>query len=102
MLSDDPAVASRWAGRGQRGVLIAPGPFDIASPGAPPTPAERGDPVLDALRAPGPGRVALLVGDPGDPSVRRCAEAMDAELFAAGGPGEDRPTTGSPAGAGGS
>lgn len=29
----------------------------------------------------GPGRLAVLVGDPGDPATRAAAAAMDAELF---------------------
>jgi hypothetical protein len=31
----------------------------------------------------GPGRLAVMVGDPADPAVRAAARAMDAELFAA-------------------
>jgi hypothetical protein len=36
------------------------------------------------LPADGPGRLAVLVGSPGDPHVRRVAEAMAAELFGRG------------------
>lgn len=32
----------------------------------------------------GPGRVAVLVGDPEDPATWQAAEAMERELFASG------------------
>jgi hypothetical protein len=32
----------------------------------------------------GPGRLAVMVGDPRDPATRAAAEAMEAELFGGG------------------
>lgn len=43
------------------------------------------DPATEATPrrdAPGPGRMAVMVGDPGDPAVWAAAAAMEAELFA--------------------
>ena len=37
-----------------------------------------------ALPLDGPGRVAVLVGAPGDPEIRATAEMMAAELFGSG------------------
>ena len=37
-----------------------------------------------ALPFDGPGRVAVLVGAPGDPAIRATAEIMAAELFGSG------------------
>lgn len=60
---DDPDVAIRLVGAGANVVLIV-------SEGA-----------VHGEAPDGPGRLAILVGDPGDPATRAAAAAMDAELF---------------------
>jgi F420-dependent methylenetetrahydromethanopterin dehydrogenase len=67
---DDPAAAAAATAGGADVVLIV-----APSAGAPGGPAA-------AVPGSGPGRLAVLVGDPADPAVRRAAEEMDAELFA--------------------
>lgn len=64
MVTADPQRAAEGASRGGAVVLIvAPGP------------------VAGTAR---PGRLAVLVGDPGDPAVWQAAAAMESELFGAG------------------
>ncbi|MHB1533019.1 MAG: hypothetical protein ACYC1D_00090 [Acidimicrobiales bacterium] len=67
MVTDDPAQAGAWAAEGRDVVLVA---------------IDGDGPAVRAARAgTGPGRVALLVGDPTDETVTAAAAAMDAELF---------------------
>ncbi|MGH7085978.1 MAG: hypothetical protein ACREFN_13420 [Acetobacteraceae bacterium] len=62
MVVDDPAEAARLVAAGHAVVLI------VAEGVAGGWPA-------------GPGRMAVMVGDAGDPAVREAAQAMAAELF---------------------
>jgi hypothetical protein len=64
---DDVAAAAVLAARGINVVLV----IEDASAGV-------------VLPGEGPGRVAVLVGSPGDPEVRVAAEMMAAELFGGG------------------
>lgn len=67
MVLDDPAAARTALAQGSDVVLILAPDVEMADrqPGPP-----------------GPGRLAVMVGDPADPAVRRAAGEMDAELFA--------------------
>lgn len=60
---DDVTAASELVASGFEVVLVVP---EGSDPGPLPE---------------GPGRVAVMIGDPGDPEVRAAAEAMHAELF---------------------
>lgn len=64
MVVDDIEVALSALAAGEAVVLIV----------------EPDAPALGEIRQ-GPGRLAVMVGSPGDPAVRRAAEAMDRELF---------------------
>ena len=64
---DDVAAVAALVARGVNVVLVT----EDASAGL-------------ALPLDGPGRVAVLVGAPGDPEVRMVAEMMAAELFGSG------------------
>jgi len=63
MMAEDVSVAFALVFSGSNVVLVIPEGFD---PG----------PLPD-----GPGRLAVMVGEPGDPATRAAAAAMDAELF---------------------
>ncbi|MGH9057386.1 MAG: hypothetical protein ACRDYY_16240 [Acidimicrobiales bacterium] len=67
MVVDDPAEAARLVAAGQAVVLIV-------AEGV----------MLRGGWPAGPGRMAVMVGDAGDPAVREAAEAMAAELFGRG------------------
>jgi hypothetical protein len=63
VLTDDPDRARALVAAGREVVLMV-------APGSDPVPFGGG-----------PGRLAVIVGDPADPAVRAAAEAMDRELF---------------------
>ncbi len=63
MVVDEPEAALRLLGDGRDVVFVVPD-------GSPP------------LRPPGPGRLAVMVGDPEDGRVAAAAAEMDEELFA--------------------
>lgn len=62
MLSSDPAEAAAEVARGGRVVLVVTGPSEVGAV---------------------PGRLAMMVGEPGDAAVMAAARDMEAELFAA-------------------
>ena len=64
MVVDDPATALALVAAGAKVVLVLP---EGAQPG--PLPEQ------------GPGRLAVMVGDPGDPATLAAAEAMHSEIF---------------------
>ena len=64
VIVDDVEVARARVAEGESVVLIL----------------EAGAPTLGEIRQ-GPGRLAVIVGSPSDPEVRRAAEAMARELF---------------------
>jgi len=66
MVVDDPTIALELAAGGHDVVLVLP------ATGAVPA-------------SPGPGRIAVMVGDGTDPAVRAAAQEMDSELFGARG-----------------
>ena len=69
---DDPSAAAEAVAAGADVVLILP-------------PGWTGPPETVEIASRGPGRLAPMVGEPGDPVVRRAAAEMEAELFPAAG-----------------
>ena len=75
MVVDDPGEAARLVGSGADVVLVTAGAGHPAG-------------------TPGPGRLAVMVGDPADRRVAAAAAEMDRELF---GPGATSPPRPAPA-----